>query len=138
MPKFSIYIPVALQSALDELDKREVDKNKLFADAMLGYLSLCDDYDPPANTLPDLAIRLKRVEEWVAEQMSEEDEQEKEVTGTIHISNNKTYSLCGSRGRIFGINQAIDALSNPDVTLCIACRRLAKQHGIIGFEETEK
>ncbi len=143
MPKFTVYIPVDLEHAFDELRKRGVDCSKLFCDAMLGHLSLCDDYEPPANTLEDLAIRLKRLEEWVAAQIDKEEEKEEEtepeVTGTLHITVDGIHALCGSKNldKTFPIDEHDRLMDHPNTTPCMGCRRLY-QKAVERAEQKEK
>ena len=130
MPKFTVYVPVAHSDALQALEGMGVDKNALFVDAMLGYLAHCEDYQPPPNSLDDVVIRLRRVEEWVSQQIAKEDEEqpdkEPELSGTLHIGMGHR-SLCGvgKPGRIFLPMEAERLVNEHDeCNLCIACNRL--------------
>lgn len=131
MPKFTVYVPVDLQHALAELDRRGIDKSKLFCDAMLGFLLECDDYDPESNSLEDLALRLKRLEQWVAchETEHEVDDVENEpleIVGTIHITIDGTHALCGSKhlDKTFPVEEHDRLVDHPKTNPCIACRKL--------------
>lgn len=136
----TLQIPEEYRDAVDALDSRSICNTKLFIDAMLGYLALCDDYTPSANTLVDLAIRLKRVEDWVSEQISKEEEgpeEEPEVTGTIHIRDVYGWSYCGvTKKKAFPVKEADLLLALPGTSLCTACRRIHDQ--ALGEENKEK